>query len=176
MLRALLFSLAVMILPVGASLSTPAIGAESVADPIAERFITELERKAIDRYLRRRGVPKHEREVILDPDEEYGLDFDDDDEGASGYARKNKHKGKKHKGLPPGLAKRDQLPPGLAKRSELPPGLAKRDLPQDLRDLLPARGGGYELKEIDGSIILIDIATNTVLDIIEGALNREVLR
>jgi hypothetical protein len=30
------------------------------------------------------------------------------------------------KGLPPGLAKRDQLPPGLRKKDELPPGLAKQ--------------------------------------------------
>ena len=30
------------------------------------------------------------------------------------------------KGLPPGLAKKDQLPPGLRKKDELPPGLAKQ--------------------------------------------------
>ncbi len=30
------------------------------------------------------------------------------------------------KGLPPGLAKRDQLPPGLRKKDELPPGLEKK--------------------------------------------------
>jgi hypothetical protein len=39
----------------------------------------------------------------------------------------------KHRGLPPGLAKRDSLPPGLARqlreRGRLPPGLQKRLTP-----------------------------------------------
>ncbi|MCH6588239.1 MAG: hypothetical protein IH805_07995, partial [Proteobacteria bacterium] len=51
----------------------------------------------------------------------------------------------KHKGLPPGLAKRQHLPPGLqkhiARTGRLPPGLEKRRLPGDLRSLLPIRSG-----------------------------------
>ena len=53
---------------------------------------------------------------------------------------KKASKGKK-KGLPPGLAKRDELPPGLQKQLEkngkLPPGLDKRELPSDLESRLP---------------------------------------
>ena len=62
-------------------------------------------------------------------------------------AGKGKGKGKgRNKGMPPGLAKKQQLPPGLqrrvAKHGSLPPGLAKRDLPDDLeRELPPPQAG-----------------------------------
>lgn len=171
MIRLLSLPLAALLLAISLVASEPA---EAGNDRIAEEFITQLERKAIDRYLRHRGLSGRERQEILDPDGEYDLEFDDD-EGGNG-AKNKKNKGKKHKGLPPGLAKRDQLPPGLAKRSELPPGLAKRDLPDDLQDLLPDRDVRLELIEIDGAIVLIDIVTDTVLDIIEGALSGKASR
>jgi hypothetical protein len=69
-------------------------------------------------------------------------------------------------GLPPGLAKRDQLPPGLAKRRELPPGLAKRALPYDLRRRLPAPRPGTRRVIIDHRVVLIEAATNVVLDVL----------
>ena len=163
MLRLLTLLLAALFITFSLVASQPV---EAANDRIAEEFITQLERKAIDRYLQHRGLSARERREILDPDGEYDLEFDDD----GGNGAKSKNKGKKHKGLPPGLAKRDQLPPGLAKRDQLPPGLAKRDLPDDLRNLLPERDVRLELIEIDGAIVLIDIVTDTVLDIIEGAL------
>ena len=171
MIRLLSLPLAALLLAISFTVSPPAL---AQGDRIAEEFITQLERKAIDRYLQRRGLSGRERREILDPEGEYDLEFDD--EGAGNGANGKKNKGKKHKGLPPGLAKRDQLPPGLAKRSELPPGLAKRDLPGDLEDLLPERDIRLELAVIDGSIVLIDIFSNTVLDIIEGALLGDVSR
>lgn len=75
--------------------------------------------------------------------------------------------GKKQKGLPPGLAKKDQLPPGLAKRSVLPPGLNKHPLPNDLERRLPPLRDGLERVIVDGSVVLIEQATGTVLDILE---------
>jgi len=70
------------------------------------------------------------------------------------------------KGLPPGLAKKDRLPPGLAKRGQLPPGLAKRELPPDLYRRLPPRAHG-RFYIVDDRIVLIDAATNVVLDLLE---------
>src|SRR6266511_2220364 len=55
----------------------------------------------------------------------------------------------KHRGLPPGLAKRDSLPPGLARqlreRGRLPPGLQRRlyPVPQPLLGRLPAAPSYY---------------------------------
>ena len=74
--------------------------------------------------------------------------------------------GKPGKGLPPGLAKKHRLPPGLAKRDRLPPGLAKRELPTDLHRRLPPRQHG-RLYVVDNRIVLVDAATNVVLDLLE---------
>jgi hypothetical protein len=75
-------------------------------------------------------------------------------------------------GLPPGLAGRP-LPPGLRKHIErtgqLPPGLQKRVLPGDLRSRLPHRAG-QDFRVVGNDIVLIEIATNLVLDIMQGVL------
>jgi hypothetical protein len=79
----------------------------------------------------------------------------------------------KHQGLPPGLAKRQQLPPGLQKHIErtgrLPPGLEKRELPHDLRALLPYHKG-RDYRVVGSDIVLIETATNVILDVMQGAL------
>jgi Ni/Co efflux regulator RcnB len=81
--------------------------------------------------------------------------------------KKTKNKNKKT-GLPPGLAKREQLPPGLEKQLErnghLPPGLEARALPDDLIDQLRPRPSGYEFHQVDNKVLLIQSATNLVLD------------
>ena len=79
----------------------------------------------------------------------------------------------KHKGLPPGLAKRQHLPPGLqkhiARTRRLPPGLEKRRLPGDLRSLLPIRSG-QDYRVVGNDIVLIEIATELILDVMQGVL------
>lgn len=84
-----------------------------------------------------------------------------------------KHKGNKHKDgkgksgqLPPGLAKREQLPPGLQRKATLPPGLAKRDLPASLHSRLPALPDGLARVIVENDVVLIEKATNRILDII----------
>ena len=78
-----------------------------------------------------------------------------------------------HNGLPPGLAKRDRLPPGLQKQIQrngsLPPGLAKRGLPGDLRGQLPHRRG-QDYRVVGNDIVLIETATNVILDIMKNVL------
>ncbi len=78
-----------------------------------------------------------------------------------------------HNGLPPGLAKRDRLPPGLQKQIQrngsLPPGLAKRGLPGDLRGRLPHRKG-QDYRVVGSDIVLIETATNVILDIMKDVL------
>lgn len=92
---------------------------------------------------------------------------EDHEHYAKKHGKKNAKPDKNRKGLPPGLAKRHELPPGLAKRQQLPPGLAKKALPADLVSQLPPVREGLERAIIAGSIVLIDIATGVVLDIIE---------
>ncbi len=86
------------------------------------------------------------------------------------YVRKAKTSGR---GLPPGLAKRQHLPPGLQKHIErtgrLPPGLEKRWLPGDLRALLPIRSG-QDFRVVGNDIVLIEIATELILDVMQGVL------
>lgn len=82
-------------------------------------------------------------------------------------------KGKKAKGLPPGLAKKGKLPPGLekqlARNGHLPPGLEYRDLPADLGAQLPPLPADYRYVMADNRVMLIQRATNLILDVIEVA-------
>lgn len=91
--------------------------------------------------------------------------------------KKNKHKNKKERGLPPGLAKREQLPPGLAKQLEkngrLPPGLEKQALPDDLLLRLPScKGNSIECALVGDRVVLIDKTTDLVLDLIEQTVTK----
>ncbi len=99
-----------------------------------------------------------------------------DDGGDKGKGKdKDQAKGKdKSKQMPAGLARRDQLPPGLQKQLErngtLPPGLAKRQLPADLKGLLPPPPKGRERIIVDNDVLLIEMATGLILDIIEDVI------
>jgi hypothetical protein len=75
-------------------------------------------------------------------------------------------KQKKSKGLPPGIAK------NLARGKPLPPGIAKQQLPQDLVRQLPPVRTGYERVVVDGRVLLVDIATQVISDVLMEAVYR----
>ena len=93
---------------------TPVVMAENAATSAIEKAVdagfSELERQMIGKYF----------------GDQYTRNMDDDD-GDSGKTKKKDKSKKSKKGMPPGLAKKD----------ELPPGLAKRNLPDDLERKLP---------------------------------------
>ena len=74
--------------------------------------------------------------------------------------------------LPPGLAKRDNLPPGLQRQLQrngtLPPGLQKRvqPLPLALEQQLPPIAVGMRRVVVSGNVILLEIATERIVDLI----------
>ena len=81
------------------------------------------------------------------------------------YQSQDGHHGKgngkrKHKGLPPGIAK------NLARGKALPPGIAKQVLPYELRRALPPVREGYERVIVDGKVLLVEIATQIVRDVL----------
>jgi hypothetical protein len=77
----------------------------------------------------------------------------------------DKKGGKKgSKPLPPGIAK------NLARGKPLPPGIAKRALPSDLLVRLPPVADGYERIIVAGKILLVEIATQVVHDILVDVL------
>jgi len=77
----------------------------------------------------------------------------------------DKKGGKKgSKPLPPGIAK------NLARGKPLPPGIAKRALPNDLLVRLPPAADGYERVIVAGKILLVEIATQVVHDILVDVL------
>ena len=69
-----------------------------------------------------------------------------------------------------GKAKRGGLPPGIAKNlargKSLPPGIAKQHLPQELQRALPAAPAGYDRIIVDGKILLVDVATRVIHDVL----------
>lgn len=70
------------------------------------------------------------------------------------------------KPLPPGIAKK------VARGGRLPPGIAKRYLPGDLAYQLPPASVGTERIIVGVDVLLVEVGTDTVLDIIRGALGR----
>ncbi len=85
----------------------------------------------------------------------------------------------RYSNLPPGLAKRGgNLPPGLERQLQrngtLPPGLQKRlePFPADLRRQLPRLPANYAYGVIDGSAIILNQRTSTIVDVIYDILNR----
>jgi len=90
----------------------------------------------------------------------------DEIEIISGYYRRDdalSHYGKHKKGL-------KGLPPGIAKNLErgkpLPPGIAKQQLPADLVAALPPVPKGHERVILDGRIILVEVATQVIRDVL----------
>ena len=89
-------------------------------------------------------------------------DAKDNDGSAGAQGSGGKVKGGKQttQGLPPGIAK------NLARGKPLPPGIAKKQLPADLIQRLPPVRSGYERVVIDGRVLLIEIATQMIVDAI----------
>lgn len=70
----------------------------------------------------------------------------------------------KPKGLPPGIAK------NLARGKPLPPGIAKQNLPAGLQSVLPRLPDGYERIIVDGKVLIVEIATHVIHDILADAI------
>lgn len=73
-------------------------------------------------------------------------------------------RGKKAKGLPPGIAR------NLQRGKALPPGIAKQALPQGLIELLPPPPRGYERVVLSGKVLLVEIATQVIRDVLEDVI------
>ena len=66
----------------------------------------------------------------------------------------------KRKGLPPGIAK------NLAGGKALPPGIAKQQLPDGLVSILPPAPRGFERVVVDGRVLLVEVATQVIHDVL----------
>lgn len=129
--------------------------------PVAESpdavdiFIGELEKRIIHSY--------YERQLAV---------YQQSPEWHEHEKSKGKKKDK-HKGLPPGLAKKGTLPPGLAKQlarnGHLPPGLDYHPLPHDLIVELPPLQPGHKYVIVDDRVMLIQAASNIILDVLTVA-------
>jgi hypothetical protein len=90
---------------------------------------------------------------------------DKDDHKSGSYNDKGKPKNKgKNKGLPPGIAK------NLERGKPLPPGIAKRNLPPGLEASLPGKHDGYETLIVGDDVVLVEIDTGKIADIITDAI------
>jgi len=73
-----------------------------------------------------------------------------------------------------GRGRNGGLPPGIAKNLErgkpLPPGIAKQYLPPDLLVRLPPLSAGLEYVVVAGKLLLVEIATQVVRDVLIDAL------
>ncbi|TDJ51146.1 MAG: hypothetical protein E2O44_02710 [Nitrospina sp.] len=103
-----------------------------------------------------------QRHIIEDYYRSHRMDYDDDRRGKHKKNKKWKKGRGKHKGMPPGLAK---------KGGRLPPGLQKRAFPRDLESRLPPPPPNTERVIINNQILLLEVGTHLVLDVIELSLH-----
>ncbi|MDH3531339.1 MAG: anti-virulence regulator CigR family protein [Gammaproteobacteria bacterium] len=75
-----------------------------------------------------------------------------------------KTKSKGRKSLPPGIAK------NLQRGKSLPPGIAKQVLPTRLIAALPPVPKGHDRIIVAGKILLVEIATQVVRDVLEDVI------
>jgi len=84
------------------------------------------------------------------------------------------HDGQQVRGRGRGNGRNGGLPPGIAKNLQrgkpLPPGIAKRYPPYDVLQRLPPLEDGYEYIVVAGKVLLIEIATQMVRDILVDVL------
>lgn len=81
-----------------------------------------------------------------------------------GNGNKGNGNNKGQKSLPPGIAK------NLQRGKALPPGIAKQFLPIGLIEELPAPPRGFERIIVDGKILLVEIATQVIYDVLEDLI------
>ena len=72
--------------------------------------------------------------------------------------------GKAGKSLPPGIAR------NLQRGKPLPPGIAKQVLPTGLIHLLPPPPHGFERVILAGKILLVEVATQVIHDVLEDVI------
>jgi hypothetical protein len=146
--------LAQMPRPVG----PPPVGAAPLTtDQVLNIAFSEIERKMIGDYYARLRTEEERRATRAPATQGRGAQARGPDQAA-----------------PPGLANREAPPPGLqsslARHGTLPPGLAKKALPTDLDRLLPRPAYGTERTIVDGNVLLVQIGTGLILDVLENAL------
>lgn len=122
----------------------------------------DRDRRTDDR--RYREQERHVHPQFSDADRRYINDY-------YGKARGNGNGKKNGKGLPPGLAKREQLPPGLQKQvmrnGKLPPGLEGHPLPHDLERELGPLPKGYMRLQVGTDLVILDSNTRVTVDVIK---------
>ncbi len=73
-----------------------------------------------------------------------------------------------------GKGRNGSLPPGIAKQLErgkpLPPGLAKEYPPAEILVSLPSPGRGLQYVVVAGKLVLIEVATQVVRDVLTDVL------
>ncbi len=74
--------------------------------------------------------------------------------------------------LPSGLAKKDEHPSGAQQRLErngrLPPGIEQQSLPPALARQLPPLPRGYDRVIVGQDVVLVEVSTRTVVDVLHG--------
>lgn len=91
--------------------------------------------------------------------------------GGNGGGGKGKNKGDKG-GRGQGVGSQG-LPPGLARKGQLPPGIAKRQLPSGLASQLPPPPKGFERVIVDNDVLLVEIATQVVHDVLTDIVHNK---
>ena len=137
----------------------PVVSAEEITTAVVRAGVqvafNELERQMIRKYFKENEYVHY----VEDKDDHKGGSYKN--QGKSKNLSKNKGK---NKDLPPGIAK------NLQRGKPLPPGIAKRDLPQGLESSLPGKHDGYESLIVGNDVVLVEIDTGKIADIITDAV------
>jgi hypothetical protein len=121
------------------------LGGSALAQSPAQILFTDLERRLIQDYYARQGAGSSGLSQGAGPGQGHGR-------GHGG-------------GLPPGIQRR------LDRGGTLPPGIARQALPPGLAGQLPPSPTGYIRQVVGADVVLVDIATGVIMDIIRGIVH-----
>ena len=121
---------------------------------VAESVVREGTRAAFEEF---------ERQMIYKYFGEHTA-YRDDDSDRDYREHDYKDKKNKDKGLPPGIRKK------LARGGPMPPGIARRYLPDDLSHQLPPPPQGYERTIVGNDVLLVEVDSGRIADILVDAV------
>ena len=126
----------------------------SRADDVATAVVREGVKASFDEFERQMIYKYFGEHTSYREEHDYDRDHDYDKKGGKD----------KKKGLPPGIQKK------LERGGTMPPGIAKRYLPDDLEHRLPPLPHGYERTIVGNDVLLVDIDTGKIADIVTDAI------
>lgn len=166
----IVFVLSMIALSPAQAASSPA---EQAGQRVLERIFTEAEKAMIEEYFGS-GTDRGSAHEQCPRDGKCKKCKHHGNKEHHGHSKHGEKHSKKENCAHGAMKAQGKLPPGLEKQlrrnGHLPPGLEGRSLPPGLAKRLPPPAHGTERRIIGDDVVLVDTATQVILDVIRNVM------